>query len=183
MTFETVAQSDLTAPRPTQTDAQSAAEKSRQARGLLGAGVLNADEFRLNQLMANGGGSASATGASASGAGSMPLHKPKFASMLVQFTLDVRVVARVTDRVRSSRASVAERELTLPQPVVVWMPQPVARRLLAAYPEAVADPRGNWGCEGGWWADSPAWAGTTNRPRLWSAGHWDHPRTRGDHRS
>ncbi|MFE1732748.1 hypothetical protein ACFW6X_21705 [Streptomyces bacillaris] len=145
MTFETVAQSDLTAPRPTQTDAQSAAEKSRQARGLLGAGVLNADEFRLNQLMANGGGSASATGASASGAGSMPLHKPKFASVLVQFTLDVRIVARVADRVRSSRASVAERELTLPQPVVVRMPQPVARRLLAAYPEAVADPRGELG--------------------------------------
>ncbi|MEU2824334.1 hypothetical protein ABZ763_19135 [Streptomyces bacillaris] len=145
MTFETVAQSDLTAPRPTQTDAQSAAEKSRQARGLLGAGVLNADEFRLNQLMANGGGSASATGASASGAGSMPLHKPKFASILVQFTLDVRIVARVTDRVRSSRTSVAERELTLPQPVVVRMPLPVARRLLAAYPEAVADPRGELG--------------------------------------
>ncbi|WP_258312246.1 hypothetical protein [Streptomyces sp. ZEA17I] len=145
MTFETVAQSDLTAPRPTQTDAQSAAEKSRQARGLLGAGVLNADEFRLNQLMANGGGSGSATGASASGAGSMPLHKPKFASVLVQFTLDVRVVARVTDRVRSSRTAVAERELTLPQPVVVRMPLPVARRLLAAHPEAVADSRGELG--------------------------------------
>ncbi|MFJ9569242.1 hypothetical protein [Streptomyces bacillaris] len=141
MTFETVAQSDLTAPRPTQTDAQSAAEKSRQARGLLGAGVLNADEFRLNQLMANGGGSGSATGASASAAGSMPLHKPKFASVLVQFTLDVRVVARVTDRVRSSRTAVAERELTLPQPVVVRMPLPVARRLLAAHPEAVTDAR------------------------------------------
>ncbi|MFJ4825370.1 hypothetical protein ACIP5L_19050 [Streptomyces bacillaris] len=145
MTFETVAQSDLTAPRPTQTDAQSAAEKSRQARGLLGAGVLNADEFRLNQLMANAGGSGSATGASASGAGSMPLHKPKFASVLVQFTLDVRVVARVTDRVRSSRTAVAERELTLPQPVVVRMPLPVARRLLAAHPEGVADPRGDLG--------------------------------------
>ncbi|MDI7788360.1 MULTISPECIES: hypothetical protein [Streptomyces] len=145
MTFETVAQSDLTAPRPTQTDAQSAAEKSRQARGLLGAGVLNADEFRLNQLMANGGGAGSATDASASGAGSMPLHKPKFASVLVQFTLDVRVVARVTDRVRSSRTAVAERELTLPQPVVVRMPLPVARRLLAAYPEAIADSRGELG--------------------------------------
>ncbi|WP_145499468.1 hypothetical protein [Streptomyces sp. CFMR 7] len=145
MTFETVAQSDLTAPRPTQTDAQSAAEKSRQARGLLGAGVLNADELRLNQLMANGGGSGSATGASASAAGSMPLHKPKFASVLVQFTLDVRVVARVTDRVHSSRTAVAERELTLPQPVVVRVPLPVARRLLAAHPEAVADPRGELG--------------------------------------
>lgn len=139
MTFETAAQSHLDAPRPTQTDGQSATEKSRQARGLLGAGVLNADEFRLNQLMANVGGSGSATGASAHGAGSMPLHKPKFASVLVQFTLDVRVVARVTSRVRPSRTELAERELTLPHPVVIRMPLPVAGRLLAAHPEAVTD--------------------------------------------
>lgn len=139
MTFETAAQSHLGAPRPTQTDGQSAAERSRQARGLLGAGVLNADEFRLNQLMANTGGSGSATGASAHGAGSMPLHKPKFASVLVQFTLDVRVVARVTNRARPSRTGSAERELTLPQPVVIRMPLPVAGRLLAAHPEAITD--------------------------------------------
>lgn len=139
MTFETAAQSHLGAPRPTQTDGQSAAERSRQARGFLGAGVLNADEFRLNQLMANTGGSGSATGASAHGAGSMPLHKPKFASVLVQFTLDVRVVARVTNRARPSRTGSAERELTLPQPVVIRMPLPVAGRLLAAHPEAITD--------------------------------------------
>ncbi|WP_433401720.1 hypothetical protein [Streptomyces sp. CA-146814] len=139
MTFETAAQSHLGAPRPTQTDGQSAAEQSRQARGLLGAGVLNADEFRLNQLMANTGGSGSATGASAHGAGSMPLHKPKFASVLVQFTLDVRVVARVANRARPSRTELADRELTLPQPVVIRMPLPVAGRLLAAHPEAITD--------------------------------------------
>ncbi|MGA4999236.1 hypothetical protein ACPCB7_14580 [Streptomyces arboris] len=145
MTFETAAQSDLGALRPTQTDGQSASDQGRQARGLLGAGVLNADEFRLNQLMGNTGGSASGSGAAANGAGSMPLHKPKFASVLVQFTLDVRVVARVTDRVRTSNTQVAERDLTLPTPVVIRMPLPVAGRLLAAHPTAIADPHDRLG--------------------------------------
>ncbi|MGW8981274.1 hypothetical protein ACWGQ9_01275 [Streptomyces parvus] len=145
MAFETIAQSHPGAPRPTQTDGQSSAEQGRQARGLVGAGVLNADEFRLNQLMGNTGGAGSASGASANGAGSMPVHKPKFTSVLVQFTLDVRVVARVTDRVRTSRTAVAERELTLPRPVVVRMPLPTATRLLAAHPDAVTDPRDHLG--------------------------------------
>ncbi|MFF3992059.1 hypothetical protein ACFYX8_01945 [Streptomyces cyaneofuscatus] len=145
MTFETAAQSDLGAPRPTQTDGQSSAEQSRQARGLVGAGVLNADEFRLNQLMGNTGGSGSATGAATNAAGSMPLHKPKFASVLIQFTLDVRVVARVTDRVRTSNTQVAERDLTLPTPVVIRMPLPVAGRLLAAHPTEIADPHDRLG--------------------------------------
>ncbi|WP_343238713.1 hypothetical protein [Streptomyces sp. SID8374] len=140
MTFETVAQSDLGAPRPTQTDGQSSAEKGRQGRGLFGAGVLNADEFRLNQLMGNAGGSGSGSGAAGQSAGSMPLHKPKFSSVLVAFTLDVKVAARVTDRVRTSRTQVAEREMTLPTPVVIRMPQPVATRLLTAYPTALTDP-------------------------------------------
>lgn len=149
MTFETAAQSHLGAPRPTQTEGQSAAEQSRQARGLLGAGVLNADEFRLNQLMGNTGGSGSATGAATNAAGSMPLHKPKFSSVLVQFTLDVRVVARVTDRVRTSRTQVAERDLTLPTPVVIRMPLPVAGRLLAAHPTEIADPHDRLGLRAG----------------------------------
>ncbi|MCD9902770.1 hypothetical protein LUR56_28370 [Streptomyces sp. MT29] len=145
MTFETAAQSHLGAPRPTQTDGQSSAEQSRQARGLLGAGVLNADEFRLNQLMGNTGGSGSATGAATNAAGSMPLHKPKFASVLIQFALDVRVVARVTDRVRTSSTQVAERDLTLPTPVVIRMPLPVAGRLLASHPTEIADPHDRLG--------------------------------------
>ncbi|MFD3748963.1 hypothetical protein ACFWVT_01615 [Streptomyces cyaneofuscatus] len=149
MTFETAAQSHLGAPRPTQTDGQSSAEQSRQARGLLGAGVLNADEFRLNQLMGNTGGSGSATGAATNAAGSMPLHKPKFASVLIQFTLDVRVVARVTDRVRTSNTQVAERDLTLPTPVVIRMPLPVAGRLLAAHPTEIADPHDRLGLRTG----------------------------------
>lgn len=145
MTFETAAQSHLGAPRPTQTDGQSSAEQSRQARGLLGAGVLNADEFRLNQLMGNTGGQGSATGAATNAAGSMPLHKPKFASVLIQFTLDVRVVARVTDRVRTSNTQVAERDLTLPTPVVIRVPLPVAGRLLAAHPTEIVDPHDRLG--------------------------------------
>ncbi|MGW9303080.1 hypothetical protein ACWHA3_19990 [Streptomyces cyaneofuscatus] len=149
MTFETAAQSHLGAPRPTQTEGQSAAEQSRQARGLLGAGVLNADEFRLNQLMGNTGGSGSATGTATNAAGSMPLHKPKFSSVLVQFTLDVRVVARVTDRVRTSRTQVAERDLTLPTPVVIRMPLPAAGRLLAAHPTEIADPHDRLGLRAG----------------------------------
>ncbi|MGW1296179.1 hypothetical protein [Streptomyces sp. NPDC002533] len=147
MAFETIAQSHPGAPRPTQTDGQSSAEQGRQARGLVGAGVLNADEFRLNQLLGNTGGAGSASGASAHGAGSMPVHKPKFTSVLVQFTLDVRVVARVTDRVRTSRTTTAERELTLPRPVVVRMPLPVAQRLLAAHPDALTDPRDHLGLQ------------------------------------
>ncbi|WP_237491846.1 hypothetical protein [Streptomyces sp. YIM 132580] len=140
MTFETVAQSDVGAPRPTQADGQSSAEQGRYGRGLFGAGVLNADEFRLNQLMANAGGSGSGSGAAAQGAGSMPLHKPKFASVLVAFTLDVKVVARVTDRVRTSRTQVSERDVTLPAPVVIRMPQPMATRLLTTHPTALTDP-------------------------------------------
>ncbi|NYS19060.1 hypothetical protein HFP43_14675 [Streptomyces sp. SJ1-7] len=90
--------------------------------------------------MANAGGSGSGSGAAAQGAGSMPLHKPKFASVLVAFTLDVKVVARVTDRVRTSRTQVSERDVTLPAPVVIRMPQPMATRLLTTHPTALTDP-------------------------------------------
>ncbi|MFG2792149.1 hypothetical protein [Streptomyces sp. NPDC048419] len=140
MTFETVGQSHLDAPRPTQTDGQSSADHGRQARGLAGAGLLNADEFRLNQLMGNAGGSGGATDAAANSSGSMPLHKPKMKSVLVQFTLDVKAVARVTERVRSGRTGTAERETTLSRPVVIRMPEPVVRRMLAAQGAELQDP-------------------------------------------
>ncbi|MEU9428944.1 hypothetical protein AB0D87_40095 [Streptomyces sp. NPDC048342] len=140
MTFETVGQSHLDAPRPTQTDGLSSADQGRSARGLAGAGLLNADEFRLNQLMGNAGGAGGAADAAVNASGSMPLHKPKAASVLVQFTLDVRVVARVTNRVRSGRTGTAVRELTLPRPVVVRMPEPVVRRMLAAQQTSLQDP-------------------------------------------
>lgn len=140
MTFETVGQSHLDAPRPTQTDGLSSADHGRSARGLAGAGLLNADEFRLNQLMGNAGGAGGAAGLAANSAGSMPLHKPKSSAVLVQFTLDVRVMAQVTDRVRSGRTGTAVRELTLPRPVVIRMPEPVVRRMLAAQPDRLQDP-------------------------------------------
>ncbi|WP_406437298.1 hypothetical protein OHB00_23525 [Streptomyces sp. NBC_00631] len=140
MTFETVGQSRLDAPRPTQTDGLSSADHGRSARGLAGAGLLNADEFRLNQLMGNAGGAGGAADATVNASGSMPLHKPKSASVLVQFTLDVRVVARVANRVRSGRTGTAVRELTLPRPVVVRMPEPVVRRMLTAQPDRLQDP-------------------------------------------
>ncbi|MFE3268430.1 hypothetical protein [Streptomyces sp. NPDC059215] len=130
MTFETVAQSTLDAPRPTGTDHQQATEHGKAVRGLGGAGVLNADEFRMNQFLGHADRAGGATEAAAHGSGSMPLHKPKAESTLVQFTLDVRVVARVSDRGRSGAPSVAVRDLTLPVPVVVRMPAPQVRHLL-----------------------------------------------------
>ncbi|MER5433250.1 hypothetical protein [Streptomyces sp. NPDC002588] len=130
MTFETVAQSGLDAPRPTGTDGQQANEHGRTARGMFGAGVLNADEFRTNQFLGTMDGSGSGTDTAANSAGSMPLHKPKFESVLVQFRLEVRVVAQVTDRV-TGRRSTAAQEVVLPDPVVVRMPAPVVKRMLA----------------------------------------------------
>lgn len=131
MTFETVAQSTLDAPRPAGADGLRADEHGRSARGLLGAGVLNADEFRMNQFLGAVDGSGAVAATAADAAGSLPLHKPKFESVLVQFTLDVRVVAQVSDRLRPGRHSTAVQEITLPEPVVVRMPAPAVRRMLA----------------------------------------------------
>ncbi|WP_433890296.1 hypothetical protein [Streptomyces sp. CA-111067] len=145
MTFETVGQSTLESPRPTQADGVSTAEQSRSGRALGGAGLLNAEEFRLNQMMADSGGTAGGTGTAANAAGSMPLHKPKMSSVLVQFTLDVRVTAQVTNRVRGTRAGTAEREMTLPQPVVIRMPEPMVRRMVATAGAELQDPDNHLG--------------------------------------
>lgn len=145
MTFETVGQSHLDAPRPTQTDGLSSTDRGRSARGLAGAGLLNADEFRLNQLMGNADGAGGTADGAVNSAGSMPLHKPKSASCLVQFTLDVRVVAQVTNRVRTSRTATAVREMTLPTPVVIRMPEPVVRRMLSTEGARVEDPDNHLG--------------------------------------
>ncbi|MGW3284505.1 hypothetical protein ACWDR3_07675 [Streptomyces sp. NPDC001002] len=145
MTFETVGQSHLDAPRPTQTEGQSSTDRSRAARPMGGAGLLNADEFRLNQLMGNTGGSGGAADATANQAGSMPLHKPKMKSVLVQFTLDVRVVAQLTNRVRTGRTETVERETTLARPVVVRMPEPMVRRMLLTEGDRLQDPDNHLG--------------------------------------
>ncbi|MFF4101458.1 hypothetical protein [Streptomyces sp. NPDC001903] len=139
MTFETVGQSHPQAPRPGQREGQSSSDDSRAARPLLGAGLLNANEFRLNQLLANGGGSGGATDAAANSSGSLPLHKPKTKAVLVQFTVDVRVVATVTGR-PLGRTATAVRETTLPQPVVIRMPEPAVRRMLAEQGGRLQDP-------------------------------------------
>ncbi|WP_460072371.1 hypothetical protein [Streptomyces sp. YKOK-I1] len=143
MTFETVAQSGLDAPRPTGADGQQANEHGRSARGLFGAGTLNADEFRMNQFLGTVDGSGSATATAVNASGSLPLHKPKSEAVLVQFTLDVRVVAEVTDRVRSGKRSTAVQDVTLPEPVVVRMPAPAVRRMLADpdHAELLRDPQ------------------------------------------
>ncbi|MFJ8191070.1 hypothetical protein ACIQ8D_15055 [Streptomyces sp. NPDC096094] len=130
MSFEAIAPSGPEGPRPTQEDGQYSADRGRAGRGLFGAGLLNATEFRLNQALANADSAGGAAGLTANGSGSMPVHKPKQRSVLVQFTVDVRVVARVVAR-GTHRTGTAVRELTLPTPVVVRMPEPVARRLLA----------------------------------------------------
>ncbi|MFE1028377.1 hypothetical protein ACFW5I_28045 [Streptomyces sp. NPDC058818] len=130
MSFEAIAPSGPEGPRPTQEDGQYSADRGRAGRGLFGAGLLNATEFRLNQALANADSAGGAADMTASGSGSMPVHKPKQRSVLVQFTVDVRVVARVVAR-GTHRTGTAVRELTLPAPVVVRMPEPVARRLLA----------------------------------------------------
>ncbi|KOX15866.1 hypothetical protein ADL06_34225 [Streptomyces sp. NRRL F-6491] len=145
MAFETIGQSHLEGMRPTQRDGQSAAEHGRSARGLVGAGLLNADQFRLNQLMANAGGSGGTTDAAANASGSMPVHKPKSGSVLVQFTLDVRAVARVTGRIRSGTTATAVRETTLARPVVVRMPEHAVRLMLTARPARLHDPDGHLG--------------------------------------
>ncbi|MEW2294310.1 hypothetical protein ABZ719_16640 [Streptomyces sp. NPDC006743] len=130
MTFETVAQSTLDAPRPTGTDGQHGAEHTRTARAAGGAGLLNATDFRLNRLLAGAGHTGGGADAAAGGSGSMPLHKPKAQSALVQFTLDVRVVARVDGGVRPGHGAVSVRDFTLPVPVVLRIPAPVAREML-----------------------------------------------------
>ncbi|WP_193241628.1 hypothetical protein [Streptomyces phaeolivaceus] len=110
------------------------------AYGLAGAGLLNADQFRLNRLMGNAGGAGGSADAAANASGTTPPHKPEPESVLVQFTLDVRVVAQVTNRVRASRTGTAARELTLRRPVVIRVPAPAVRRMLATQGTRLQDP-------------------------------------------
>ncbi|MFD8612578.1 hypothetical protein [Streptomyces sp. NPDC059631] len=130
MTFETVAQSALDALRPTGADGQHTAEHTKTARAAGGAGLLNGTDVRLNRLLAGAGHTGGGADGAAGGSGSMPLHKPKAESALVQFTLDVRVVAEVKGAVRPGHPAVSVREFTHPVPVVVRIPAPVLREML-----------------------------------------------------
>ncbi|MEU0051848.1 hypothetical protein ABZ299_16355 [Streptomyces sp. NPDC006184] len=49
-------------------------------------------------------------------------------------------MAEVTNRVRSGRTSTAVREITLPAPVVIRMPEPVVRRMLTTQAAGLRDP-------------------------------------------
>lgn len=130
MTFETVAQSALDALRPTGADGQHTAEHTTTARAAGGAGLLNGTDLRLNRLLAGAGHTGGGADGAAGGSGSMPLHKPKAESALVQFTLDVRVVAEVKGVDRPGHPAVSVREFTHPVPVVVRIPAPVLREML-----------------------------------------------------
>ncbi|MFF7359883.1 hypothetical protein [Streptomyces sp. NPDC008125] len=150
MTFETVGQSHLGAPRPTQGDGSVSAEQSRSGRGMGGAALLNPDELRLNQLMGTVGGSGGAAAAAGNSAGSWPLVKPKTKSVLVRFTLDVRVVAEVGNRARAAvgmdgTGGPTVRELTLPQPVVIRVPEPLAQRMVRTAGPELRDPENHLG--------------------------------------
>ncbi|MFF0968724.1 hypothetical protein ACWDQO_23705 [Streptomyces sp. NPDC003703] len=130
MTFETVAQSAPDALRPTGADGQHTVEHTKTARAAGGAGLLNGTDVRLNRLLAGAGHTGGGADGTAAGSGSMPLHKPKAESALVQFTLDVRVVAEVKGVVRPGHPAVSVREFTHPVPVVVRIPAPVVREML-----------------------------------------------------
>ncbi len=97
MSFEAIAQRPGGAPGPPG-GRPVLGGRGRAGRGLFGAGLLNATEFRLNQALANADSAGGAADMTANGSGSMPVHKPKQRSVLVQFTVDVRVVARVVAR-------------------------------------------------------------------------------------
>ncbi|MFB7600661.1 hypothetical protein [Streptomyces sp. NPDC056160] len=130
MTFEAVAQSSLGALRPSGAEGRHSVEHARTARAAGGAGLLNATDFRLNRLLAGAAHTGGGTRTAADSSGSMPLHKPKAESALVQFTLDVRVVARVNGAVRPGHRAIAVRDFTLPVPVVLRIPAPTAREML-----------------------------------------------------
>jgi hypothetical protein len=145
MTFEAVGQSALDGSRPTAIDNQQAAEHKSSLRANGGLGRLDAGPYRNEAVgTADFTGGATDTGANASG--SMPLHKPKFDSVLAQFTVEFRIVARVSHRhtqsIRSAAGSTSMRDYVLPVPVVVRLPKPAAAQMLAdaGTPARLTDP-------------------------------------------
>ncbi|MEU6198486.1 hypothetical protein [Streptomyces sp. NPDC047061] len=135
MTFETVAQSGPEG-RPAAADAQHASHHGRSARILGGEGPVRADYSGMNSIPGSYGRDGGPTDAAGNASGTVPLRKPKAASMLVQFTLQVRAVARVRHRhtgaLRDPARAVGVQDYTLTYPVVIRMPEPAVRRMAAA---------------------------------------------------
>ncbi|MEY9844555.1 hypothetical protein ABH940_001624 [Streptacidiphilus sp. BW17] len=147
MAFEAVAQSALDGMRPSAVDSQAAADHRRAVRGGGGLGLLNDNEFRLNEVTGSAAFAGGGLDTAANASGSMPLHKPKYAPVLVQFDVQFRIAVRVahrhTARIRSSQAHTAVRDLTLTTPVVVRLPEPEALKLLAVQGAGgITDPHG-----------------------------------------
>ncbi|MGW1617911.1 hypothetical protein [Streptomyces sp. NPDC002172] len=147
MTFETVAQSGPEG-RPAAADAQHAAHHGRAARFMGGEGPVRADYSGMNNVPGTYGRDGGPTDAAGSASGTVPLRKPKAASVLVQFTLQVRAVAQVRHRhtgaLRGPAGAVGVQDHTLTYPVVIRMPEPAVRRMAAAAGggHAPADPHG-----------------------------------------
>ncbi|MFJ9563333.1 hypothetical protein ACIRQQ_25230 [Streptomyces fuscichromogenes] len=145
MTFETVAQSGPEG-RPAAAEAQHASHHGRSARFMGGEGPVRADYSGMNNIPGTYGRDGGPTDAAANASGTVPLQKPKAASTLVQFTLQVRAVARVRHRhsgaLRDPARALGVQDHTLTFPVVIRMPEPAVRRMAAAAPggHAPADP-------------------------------------------
>ncbi|MFD4502785.1 hypothetical protein [Streptomyces sp. NPDC058457] len=145
MTFETVAQSGPEG-RPAAADAQHASHHGRSAGFMGGEGPVRADYSGMNNVPGTYGRDGGPTDAAGSASGTVPLQKPKAAALLVQFTLQVRAVARVRHRhtgaLRDPARAVGVQDYTLTYPVVIRMPEPAVRRMAAAAQggHAPADP-------------------------------------------
>ncbi|MFE5037987.1 hypothetical protein [Streptomyces sp. NPDC056683] len=145
MTFETVAQSGPEG-RPAAGETQHAAHHGRSARFMGGEGPVRADYSGMNNVPGTYGRDGGPTDAAGNASGTVPLQKPKAASLLVQFTLQVRAAAQVRHRhsgaLRDPARAVGVQDHTLTYPVVIRMPEPAVRRMAAAAPggHAPADP-------------------------------------------
>ncbi|MFJ8488938.1 hypothetical protein ACIRBZ_11295 [Streptomyces sp. NPDC094038] len=135
MTFETVAQSGPEG-RPAVADAQHASHHGRAARVMGGEGPVRADYSGMNNVPGTYGRDGGPTDAAGNASGTVPLQKPKAASVLVQFTLQVRAVAQVRHRhtgaLRGPAGAVGVQDHTVTYPVVIRMPEPAVRRMVAA---------------------------------------------------
>lgn len=142
--FETVAQSDPESGRGAATDLHSGSDHGRGVRGHFGAGPLLTDPGRMTEAVGNGAVASDGSALAGHAFGTVPLHKPKTESVLVQFTAEFRIVAgirnRLTQGVRRRGSNTAVRDIVLSRPVVIRIPVPSARRMLAGADAHLTDP-------------------------------------------